>query len=107
TIFASAASAPPASAGTGSTRSLGSLSCTRTSGPGIPEPWAAMAAVVPQRAVLVLPTTGEFDSRAYRIGRALAERGHEVTMIARAGPGLPVEEHHPAGYRILRVAVGA
>jgi glycosyltransferase involved in cell wall biosynthesis len=60
-----------------------------------------------QRAVLVLPTTAEFDSRTYRIASALVRRGHEVTVVARLRPGLPEVEQHPAGYRILRVPVAA
>ena len=67
----------------------------------------AAAAPTPQRAVLVLPTTAEFDSRTYRIASALAARGHTVTVLARLGPGLPAEERHPAGYTILRVPVSA
>jgi glycosyltransferase involved in cell wall biosynthesis len=63
--------------------------------------------VAPQRLVLVLPTTAEYDSRTYRIASAVAARGHEVTVLARLGPGLPVDERHPAGYRIRRVRVSA
>lgn len=59
--------------------------------------------VVPQRLVLVLATTAEYDSRTYRIASTAARRGHDVTVIARLGPGLPTEERHPAGYRIVRV----
>ncbi len=59
--------------------------------------------VVPQRLCLVLPSTGEFDSRTYRIASAAAARGHDVTVIARLGPGLPTLELHPGGYTILRV----
>ncbi len=62
---------------------------------------------VPQRATIVLPSTGEFDSRTYRIASALAARGHAVTVLARLGPGTPAEETHPAGYRIRRVETGA
>jgi glycosyltransferase involved in cell wall biosynthesis len=65
------------------------------------------AAVVPQRAVLVLPTTAEFDSRTYRIAGALVGRGHDVTVLARWRPGLPEDEQHAAGYRIRRVKVSA
>jgi glycosyltransferase involved in cell wall biosynthesis len=61
------------------------------------------ARVVPQRLVLVLPTTAEFDSRTYRIASAAVARGHSVTVIARSGPGLADDEVHPAGYRIRRV----
>ena len=63
--------------------------------------------IVPQRCVLVLPSTGEFDSRTYRIASTLAGRGHTVTVLARLGPGLPAEAIHPAGHRILRVPVSA
>jgi glycogen synthase len=64
-------------------------------------------AVVRQRCVLVLPSTGEFDSRTYRIASTLHGRGHEVTVVARAAPGLATTETHPAGYRIIRVPVSA
>jgi glycosyltransferase involved in cell wall biosynthesis len=60
--------------------------------------------IVPQHLVLVLPSTGEFDSRAYRIATTAIARGHQVTVIARAQGGLPTEELHPGGYRIMRVA---
>jgi glycosyltransferase involved in cell wall biosynthesis len=63
--------------------------------------------IVRQRCVLVLPSTGEFDSRAYRIASTVAARGHDVTMLARWAPGLPTDERHPSGYRILRVPVSA
>jgi glycosyltransferase involved in cell wall biosynthesis len=62
---------------------------------------------VRQRATLVLPSSGAFDSRAWRIASALAGRGHEVTVLARAEAGLPDREDHPAGYRIIRVPVSA
>ena len=54
------------------------------SGPGIPS-----VPRVPQRCVIVLPTTGEYDSRTYRIASTLAARGHEVTVLARLAPGQP------------------
>ena len=56
---------------------------------------------------LILPSTGEFDSRAYRIASSAVARGHEVTLLGRSRPGLPDEELHPAGYRIVRVPVSA
>lgn len=59
--------------------------------------------VVPQRLVLVLPTTSEFDSRTWRIASSAVRRGHAVTVLARSAPGLADDELHPAGYRILRV----
>jgi glycosyltransferase involved in cell wall biosynthesis len=61
----------------------------------------------PQRLVLVLPTDARFDSRTYRIASTLAGRGHGVTVLARAGRNLPVDDEHPAGYRIVRVPVSA
>ncbi len=64
-------------------------------------------AIVPQRLVIVLPTTGEFDSRTYRIARSCLERGHAVTVLARSAPGLAPDEVDPAGYRIVRVSVEA
>jgi glycosyltransferase involved in cell wall biosynthesis len=64
-------------------------------------------AIEPQHLLLVLPSTGEFDSRSYRIARELIGRGHRVTMLARWKAGLPDEEMHPAGYRIIRVHASA
>ena len=63
--------------------------------------------IVPQRCVVVLPSTGEFDSRTYRIARTLHERGHEVTVLARWKPGLARRETHPVGYPIVRVEATA
>ncbi|HEX5012554.1 MAG TPA: glycosyltransferase family 4 protein [Candidatus Limnocylindrales bacterium] len=60
---------------------------------------------VAQRATLVLPSSGAFDSRAWRIASSLAARGHEVTVLARSEPGLPDREDHAAGYRVIRVPV--
>jgi glycosyltransferase involved in cell wall biosynthesis len=65
------------------------------------------AAVVRQRATLVLPSSGAFDSRAWRIASSLAARGHDVTVLARAEPGLPNGELRPDGYRVIRVPVSA
>jgi len=64
---------------------------------------AGTGSVVSQHLVLVLPATGEFDSRSYRIARELIGRGHRVTMLARWKAGLPFEEDDPNGYRIVRV----
>ena len=66
-----------------------------------------LAAPTPQRLVLVVPTTGEFDSRTYRIASAAGRRGHDVTVLARWAPGLSRDERHPGGYRIRRVPVSA
>ena len=59
--------------------------------------------IVSQRCVVVLPSTGEFDSRTYRIARTLHERGHQVTVLARWKPGLARHEIHDVGYPIVRV----
>jgi glycosyltransferase involved in cell wall biosynthesis len=64
-------------------------------------------APVRQRAVVVIPSTGEHDSRTWRIATALVARGHEVTVLGRLAPGLPPDMRDPAGYRIVRVPVSA
>jgi glycosyltransferase involved in cell wall biosynthesis len=66
-----------------------------------------VAPVVPQRLTLVLPSTGAFDSRTWRIAGSLAARGHQVTVVARRGEGLPNDEMTATGYRVLRVPVDA
>ncbi len=58
----------------------------------------------PQRLLLVLPSTGEFDSRTYRIATWAIDRGHQVTVLARWKAGLPERETHPSGYEIIRIA---
>ena len=63
--------------------------------------------VVPQHLVLVLPSTGEFDSRTYRIATTCIARGHTVTVIARHKAGLPWREEHPAGFTLIRVLATA
>jgi len=63
--------------------------------------------IVPQHLVLVLPSTGEFDSRSWRIARTMIGRGHTVTMLARWKDGLPLEEHNPLGFRLLRIRASA
>lgn len=60
---------------------------------------------VAQRLVIVAATSVRWDSRTHRIAAALAARGHDVVVLARAEPGLRAEEDHPAGYRIRRVEV--
>ncbi len=74
---------------------------------GEPPPADGRPPIEPQHLVLVLPSTGEFDSRSYRIARELIGRGHRVTMLARWKAGLAEEELHPAGYRIIRVHASA
>jgi glycosyltransferase involved in cell wall biosynthesis len=63
------------------------------------------AAPVRQRLVLISRSTGRFHSRAERMATSAVRRGHEVTLVALWQPGLPVEERHPAGFRILRPPV--
>lgn len=60
-------------------------------------------AIVPQRAVIVLPTTGQFDARTRRLASSLAARGHDVTILGRAGDGLPNDEMPEPGVRLVRV----
>jgi glycosyltransferase involved in cell wall biosynthesis len=66
-----------------------------------------MGAVVPQHLVLVLPSTGEFDSRTYRIATTCVARGHTVTVLARHKAGLPWRVEHPAGFTLIRVLATA
>src|SRR5258707_6135949 len=77
--------------------------------PGARQAPEAGAEVAPmaQRLVLVLPSTGEFDSRTYRIATTAVARGHDVTVVARWQAKLPLEEMHAAGYRIIRVAASS
>ena len=54
------------------------------------------------RVVFLFGNTAEHNSRAQRMARTLGEAGCEVTLVARAGPGLPrTEARH--GYQIVRV----
>ena len=62
-------------------------------------------APVPQRLLLVLPSTGEFDSRTYRIATAAVARGHAVTVLARWKAGVAEREIDPAGYEIIRIRI--
>jgi glycosyltransferase involved in cell wall biosynthesis len=57
------------------------------------------------RVTIVVPTTGQFDSRTHRIASTLAARGHSVTVLGRTGDGLIEVERSPNGYTILRVRV--
>lgn len=63
----------------------------------------APAGIVPQHLVITLATTGEFDSRTWRIARAAVQRGHRVTVVARASAGLP-RETQTDGFRVVRYA---
>lgn len=71
--------------------------------PEPPIPTVQPVPPAPQRVVIVLPSSGAFDGRAHRIAAGLAARGHEVTVLARPGPGLPLDAVDPSGYRIRRV----
>lgn len=64
----------------------------------------ARRTAVSQRLTIVTPTTAQFHSGTYRIGSSATARGHEVTVVGRWAPGLAIEERHPAGYRIIRIA---
>ena len=72
-----------------------------------PNPPAAPADVVTQHLVLVLPTTGEFDSRTYRIATTCLARGHTVTVLSRHKGDLPWREDYPAGFTTIRVLATA
>ncbi|HEV8280432.1 MAG TPA: glycosyltransferase family 4 protein [Candidatus Limnocylindrales bacterium] len=65
------------------------------------------ATIVPQHLVLVLPSTGEFDSRTYRIATSCITRGHTVTVMARHKAELPWREDDPAGFTLIRVLATA
>jgi glycosyltransferase involved in cell wall biosynthesis len=62
--------------------------------------------IVPQRLTIVASTTVEFDSRTHRVAATLTERGHEVTILARAAEGLPADVT-TGRLRIRRVEVTA
>ena len=64
------------------------------------------AEIVPQRVTFVLPSSGEFDARTRRFAESLGARGHAVTIIARAAPGLPDRETVGGGARLIRVGAG-
>ena len=57
----------------------------------------------PQHAVILVPSTGEFDTRSHRIAAGLVARGHQVTLITRWAPGMSALELAPIGYQIIRV----
>jgi len=66
----------------------------------------AATAPEPQRLVIVLPSSGQFDSRTRRIAVGCAARGHMVTVVARREAGLPdVEELAPRA-RLIRIDAG-
>jgi glycosyltransferase involved in cell wall biosynthesis len=67
----------------------------------------ASEAIVPQHLVLVLPSTGEFDSRTYRIATSCIARGHTVTVMARHKAGLAWREDDRAGFTLIRVLATA
>ncbi len=77
---------------------------TVASAPNAPVP---AGEVVPQHLILMLPSTGEFDSRTYRVASTCVARGHAVTVVARHRAGLPWHEDHPAGFTIIRVLASA
>ena len=60
----------------------------------------------PQRLVIVLPSSGQFDSRTRRIALGCAARGHEVSVVARREAGLPDVEELAPRVRLFRVDAG-
>jgi glycosyltransferase involved in cell wall biosynthesis len=57
------------------------------------------------RVTIVAANSGEFDSRLRRTALALAEDGHQVTIVAWAGPDAPAEETLPGPVTVHRVAL--
>jgi glycosyltransferase involved in cell wall biosynthesis len=68
----------------------------------VPAPPAATAGRRPSVALL-FGNTVEHNSRAMRMATSLAGAGCEVTLVGRAGPGMPDRER-AAGYQVIRVA---
>jgi glycosyltransferase involved in cell wall biosynthesis len=57
------------------------------------------------RVTIVAANTFEFDSRFLRTATTLAEDGHQVTVLAFAGRGLPTEEVPAPGVRVVRLEI--
>ena len=66
----------------------------------------AAAGTPSQRICYVLASTGEFDARTMRLATGSAARGHAVTIVARAGEGLPDDAEPGPRIRLIRVPVG-
>jgi glycosyltransferase involved in cell wall biosynthesis len=60
-----------------------------------------------QRLVIVSASTAEYDSRGDRYARSAAERGHDVTVVARWHDGLARDVSDPSGFRTIRLVVHA
>lgn len=60
----------------------------------------------PQQICFVLASTGEFDARTRRLAMGLADRGHAVTVLARAGHRLAAEDRMGPSVVVRRVDVG-
>ncbi len=56
-----------------------------------------------RRVVLLLNNAFIADSRSWKIARSLADRGDEVTVVARAGEGLPARQETD-GFTVLRLS---
>ena len=56
----------------------------------------------PARIAILINNTYEADARAWKTAVSLGQAGHDVTVIARWGPGLPSSEQH-AEHRVTRV----
>ncbi|MEO7665109.1 MAG: glycosyltransferase [Candidatus Limnocylindrales bacterium] len=62
---------------------------------------------VAQRLTFTLPSSGAFDSRTRRMATSLAERGHDVLVLARTEDGLPGSETLAPGALLRRVDAGS
>lgn len=47
------------------------------------------------------------DNRVLKMARTLQEAGHDVTVVALSGPGLPAHEVRPGGWKVIRVPIGS
>ena len=68
--------------------------------------YAEVGPIVPQRITFVLPSSGAYDARTRRMAVGLADRGHDVLVIARSEAGLPNREALTPGAELVRVDAG-
>ncbi|MGB1075097.1 MAG: glycosyltransferase family 4 protein [Flavobacteriales bacterium] len=47
------------------------------------------------------------DNRVLKMARTLQEAGHDVTVFALSGPGLPERETRPEGWKVQRIPIGS
>ncbi len=88
------------------TETAGPSAATPAEAPAPPAEAPAPPAEAPQQVCFVLASTGEFDARTMRLAGGLADRGHQVTIVARAGAGLALEATPAPGVRLVRLDVG-